>query len=166
MGVNRRLHLNVYTILLAVGLSSLGLSALGWVAMQWHQYRHKIDVERLTQRVREECGAYAEQQAVYMAKQRQLDYPEAGGILKEGWYSGDEYDRDYKICVETTPPTDESIAQLTLNLVSLSRKNQASTLKEPVGIKFCPVGGELYPATVNFCPNHSVELRAKILEER
>jgi len=26
-------------------------------------------------------------------------------------------------------------------------------------LKFCPVGGELYPATVKFCPNHGVELR-------
>ena len=27
--------------------------------------------------------------------------------------------------------------------------------------KFCPVGGEVYPETVKYCPNHGVELRYK-----
>ena len=27
--------------------------------------------------------------------------------------------------------------------------------------KFCPVGGELYPDNVKYCPNHGVELRYK-----
>ncbi len=27
--------------------------------------------------------------------------------------------------------------------------------------KFCPVGGELYPADVKYCPNHGVELKVK-----
>ena len=27
--------------------------------------------------------------------------------------------------------------------------------------KFCPVGGELYPDDVKYCPNHGVELRYK-----
>ena len=27
--------------------------------------------------------------------------------------------------------------------------------------KFCPVGGEVYPDTVKYCPNHGVELRYK-----
>jgi uncharacterized protein YcfJ len=27
--------------------------------------------------------------------------------------------------------------------------------------KFCPVGGELYPENVKYCPNHGVELRYK-----
>lgn len=29
------------------------------------------------------------------------------------------------------------------------------------GTKFCPVGGETYPETVKYCPNHGVELRYK-----
>lgn len=28
-------------------------------------------------------------------------------------------------------------------------------------VKFCPVGGETYPETVKYCPNHGVELRYK-----
>ena len=27
--------------------------------------------------------------------------------------------------------------------------------------KFCPVGGEMYPENVKYCPNHGVELRYK-----
>ena len=27
--------------------------------------------------------------------------------------------------------------------------------------KFCPVGGEIYPENVKYCPNHGVELRYK-----
>jgi len=27
--------------------------------------------------------------------------------------------------------------------------------------KFCPVGGEVYPETVKYCPNHGVELKYK-----
>ena len=27
--------------------------------------------------------------------------------------------------------------------------------------KFCPVGGEIYPESVKYCPNHGVELRYK-----
>jgi len=27
--------------------------------------------------------------------------------------------------------------------------------------KFCPVGGEVYPESVKYCPNHGVELRYK-----
>ena len=27
--------------------------------------------------------------------------------------------------------------------------------------KFCPVGGEIYPDNVKYCPNHGVELRYK-----
>lgn len=29
------------------------------------------------------------------------------------------------------------------------------------GQKFCPVGGEVYPDNVKYCPNHGVELRYK-----
>jgi len=29
------------------------------------------------------------------------------------------------------------------------------------GQKFCPVGGEVYPENVKYCPNHGVELRYK-----
>lgn len=29
------------------------------------------------------------------------------------------------------------------------------------GTKFCPVGGEVYPENVKYCPNHGVELRYK-----
>ncbi len=27
--------------------------------------------------------------------------------------------------------------------------------------KFCPVGGEIYPESIKYCPNHGVELRYK-----
>ena len=30
---------------------------------------------------------------------------------------------------------------------------------EPV--KFCPVGGETYPAEITYCPEHGVELKAR-----
>ncbi len=29
------------------------------------------------------------------------------------------------------------------------------------GTKFCPVGGEVYPENVKYCPNHGVELKYK-----
>lgn len=28
-------------------------------------------------------------------------------------------------------------------------------------VKFCPVGGEIFPESVKYCPNHGVELRYK-----
>lgn len=32
---------------------------------------------------------------------------------------------------------------------------------EQIATKFCPVGGETYPADVKYCPNHGVELKIK-----
>ncbi len=115
MDDKRRLHLNPSTLLLSVGLFSLGLSALGWVAMQWHEHLHKIDVEELTQVIRQECGKYAERQAIDQANQRRIAYPEAFKNSKEGWYSIADYDREYKKCVETTPPD-----RIQINLLMLS----------------------------------------------
>ena len=40
----------------------------------------------------------------------------------------------------------------------------ATTTPAPVAgsrTKFCPVGGEVYPDTVKYCPTHGVELRYK-----
>ena len=90
--------------------------------MQWHEHLHKINVDRLTQQLHEECGSYAQLRAVHEAKQRQLAYPEAMSNFKfkEGWYSKDDYDSEYKICVDTTSPTDYSIAGLKLQWGLLS----------------------------------------------
>ncbi len=37
----------------------------------------------------------------------------------------------------------------------------SATPSETGRMKFCPVGGELYPESVKYCPNHGVELRYK-----
>ncbi|GEM_PF-6871791 len=138
MGDTRHPSVNVYTLLFSVGSFSLGLSALGWVAMQWHQHLYKIGVERLTQQVREECGIYAEQEAMDNAKNQRLDYPEAHVSLKEGWYSRDDSDRYYKTCVETTPPTAEALHFLedrlraTLSEVDKPAENQSNAPNQPI----------------------------------
>ena len=36
-----------------------------------------------------------------------------------------------------------------------------SSAPATTGQKFCPVGGEIYPDNVKYCPNHGVELRYK-----
>ncbi len=38
---------------------------------------------------------------------------------------------------------------------------QQSTPVATKGTKFCPVGGEVYPENVKYCPNHGVELKYK-----
>ena len=41
-------------------------------------------------------------------------------------------------------------------------KQQATTTPPATArTKFCPVGGEIYPENVKYCPNHGVELRYK-----
>lgn len=37
----------------------------------------------------------------------------------------------------------------------------SSSQPATTGQKFCPVGGEVYPDNVKYCPNHGVELRYK-----
>ena len=37
----------------------------------------------------------------------------------------------------------------------------ATSTPAAVGTKFCPVGGEVYDASVKYCPNHGVELKEK-----
>jgi len=132
--------MNVYPRHLSVGLFLLGLSMLGWMVLQWHQYLHKIDVEeRLTPQVREECSTYAEQRAMNKAKQERLKDPEgAYRNIKEGWYSRDDYGHDYKTCIETTPPTDESIDWLKLNRLSIEQpktEEDAKSLRERIRLQ-------------------------------
>src|SRR3990167_1505656 len=56
-----------------------------------------------------------------------------------------------------------------MRLEMLSRQSQPQVVYVPVPqtqapqstrAKFCPVGGELYEAQVNYCPHHGVELQA------
>lgn len=42
---------------------------------------------------------------------------------------------------------------------SVSDASERSPQATPT--RFCPIGGEVYPATIKFCPNHGVELRDK-----
>ena len=43
-----------------------------------------------------------------------------------------------------------------------SQKAQQQATPPATGrTKFCPVGGEIYPESVKYCPNHGVELRYK-----
>jgi len=47
--------------------------------------------------------------------------------------------------------------------VALTRSDRTTqqSVPAPAGVKFCPVGGEEYPATIAYCPIHGVELRSK-----
>ncbi|GEM_PF-7131026 len=50
----------------------------------------------------------------------------------------------------------------TTNTVSPTQSSQAASstsVSHPSHTKFCPVGGEVYDASVKFCPNHGVELK-------
>ncbi len=69
------------------------------------------------------------------------------GALGGGLLGNAMEERDRRSQAQTMPPA-------TTNNVSTDVTSTAKT-------KFCPVGGELYPENVKYCPNHGVELRYK-----
>ena len=65
-------------------------------------------------------------------------------------------EQDRSLQRQQYPPATGAVAPLAPSTAA-SETGTATTGRT----KFCPVGGEIYPESVKYCPNHGVELRYK-----